>query len=76
MLVYSSRYYYSFFLTPNQRADFPAEPPRRSLDEFAPHEVVAELDKHIVGQYDAKRAVAVAISTPEGFWFFFPSILY
>lgn len=33
----------------------------RQLDEMAPEEIVAELDKHIVGQRDAKRAVAVAI---------------
>ena len=27
-----------------------------------PRQIVAELDKHIVGQNDAKRAVAVALS--------------
>ena len=28
---------------------------------MTPHEIVAELDKHIVGQADAKRAVAIAL---------------
>src|SRR5215469_1260253 len=28
---------------------------------FSPREIVSELDKHIVGQEDAKRAVAVAL---------------
>lgn len=28
---------------------------------LTPTEIVAELDKHIIGQYDAKRAVAIAI---------------
>jgi len=32
-----------------------------NLDELPPQEVVNELDKHIVGQKDAKRAVAVAM---------------
>jgi ATP-dependent HslUV protease ATP-binding subunit HslU len=30
---------------------------------LTPKEIVSELDKHIVGQYDAKRAVAVALRT-------------
>jgi ATP-dependent HslUV protease ATP-binding subunit HslU len=29
--------------------------------ELTPHQIVAELDRHIVGQHDAKRAVAVAL---------------
>jgi ATP-dependent HslUV protease ATP-binding subunit HslU len=32
-----------------------------SLDEMTPRQIVAELDKHVVGQGDAKRAVAIAL---------------
>jgi len=32
-----------------------------SVPNFAPHEIVAELDRFIVGQSDAKRAVAIAM---------------
>ncbi len=32
-----------------------------SLDEMTPREIVAELDKHVVGQRAAKRAVAIAL---------------
>ena len=32
-----------------------------SLDELTPREIVEELDKHVVGQREAKRAVAVAL---------------
>ncbi len=31
------------------------------LDELTPAEIVRELDKHVVGQADAKRAVAIAL---------------
>ena len=31
------------------------------LDELTPREIVRELDKHVIGQADAKRAVAVAL---------------
>ena len=31
------------------------------MPEFTPQEIVAELDKHIVGQGEAKRAVAIAL---------------
>jgi len=31
------------------------------LDELTPREIVAELDKHVIGQADAKRAVAIAL---------------
>jgi ATP-dependent HslUV protease ATP-binding subunit HslU len=31
------------------------------LDELTPREIVAELDKYVVGQSDAKRAVAIAL---------------
>lgn len=34
--------------------------PLKSLD-LMPQEIVAELDKHIIGQHDAKRAVAIAL---------------
>ncbi len=32
-----------------------------SLEELTPREIVAELDKYVVGQADAKRAVAIAL---------------
>jgi ATP-dependent HslUV protease ATP-binding subunit HslU len=35
--------------------------PRLKLDELTPRQIVAELDKYIVGQEAAKRAVAVAL---------------
>src|SRR5450755_3606413 len=31
------------------------------LDELTPREIVAELDKHVVGQADARRSVAIAL---------------
>jgi ATP-dependent HslUV protease ATP-binding subunit HslU len=31
------------------------------LDELTPREIVLELDKYVVGQADAKRAVAIAL---------------
>ncbi len=31
------------------------------MSEFTPQEIVSELDKHIIGQDDAKRAVAIAL---------------
>jgi ATP-dependent HslUV protease ATP-binding subunit HslU len=31
------------------------------LDELSPRQIVSELDKHVVGQKDAKRAVAIAL---------------
>ena len=34
---------------------------RPALDELTPREIVRELDKHVVGQQDAKKAVAVAL---------------
>ena len=48
------------------RVDVPAngavEPPAEDwLDELTPRQIVAELDKYIVGQTDAKRAVAIAL---------------
>ncbi|HEX3740588.1 MAG TPA: ATP-dependent protease ATPase subunit HslU [Terriglobales bacterium] len=38
-----------------------AEEEQLALDELTPREIVAELDKHVVGQNDAKRAVAIAL---------------
>ncbi len=38
-----------------------AEEQELSLDELTPREIVAELDKHVVGQTAAKRAVAIAL---------------
>jgi ATP-dependent HslUV protease ATP-binding subunit HslU len=38
-----------------------AEEEQLALDELTPREIVAELDKHVIGQKDAKRAVAVAL---------------
>src|SRR5208283_858289 len=32
-----------------------------ALDELTPREIVRELDKHVIGQKDAKRAVAIAL---------------
>ncbi len=31
------------------------------MTDFSPREIVSELDRHIVGQSDAKRAVAIAL---------------
>src|SRR5881398_471687 len=30
-------------------------------NDFSPREIVSELDKHIIGQHEAKRAVAIAL---------------
>src|ERR671934_2553012 len=38
-----------------------AEEEQLALDELTPREIVAELDKHVVGQNAAKRAVAIAL---------------
>ena len=34
---------------------------RPALDELTPREIVRELDKHVIGQPEAKRAVAIAL---------------
>ena len=38
-----------------------AEEEQVGLDELTPREIVAELDKHVVGQQAAKRSVAIAL---------------
>src|ERR1700726_3575341 len=47
------------YLPGEQRQAEPESPP--SFDELTPREIVAELDKYIVGQNPAKRAVAIAL---------------
>jgi ATP-dependent HslUV protease ATP-binding subunit HslU len=47
------------YLPGEQRQTEPDAPP--SFDELTPREIVAELDKYIVGQAAAKRAVAIAL---------------
>jgi len=34
---------------------------KQSMTSFSPREIVSELDRHIIGQRDAKRAVAIAL---------------
>jgi ATP-dependent HslUV protease ATP-binding subunit HslU len=53
---------------PSSKTDFMAiylpgtvEEEQIALDELTPREIVAELDKHVIGQKDAKRAVAIAL---------------
>jgi ATP-dependent HslUV protease ATP-binding subunit HslU len=38
-----------------------AEEEQLALDELTPREIVVELDKYVIGQKDAKRAVAIAL---------------
>ena len=38
-----------------------AEEEQLALDDLTPREIVAELDKYVIGQKDAKRAVAIAL---------------
>ena len=33
------------------------------MSSMTPQEIVSELDRHIVGQHEAKRAVAIALRT-------------
>ena len=42
-------------------AEQPAEEEEAWLDELTPRQIVAELDKYIVGQDDAKKAVAIVL---------------
>ena len=32
-----------------------------ALDEMTSRQIVSELDKHVIGQHDAKRSVAIAL---------------
>ena len=50
-------------LTDQRSADLPAEPdaPPPWLEELPPRQIVAELDRYIVGQSAAKKAVAIAV---------------
>src|SRR3546814_1424805 len=34
---------------------------RKAMSAFSPREIVSELDRYIIGQHDAKRAVAIAL---------------
>ena len=43
------------------RLDSPGEKPRDKEAELTPEEIVAELDKYIIGQGAAKKAVAIAL---------------
>ena len=38
-----------------------ADEEQLALDDLTPREIVAELDKHVIGQHAAKRAVAIAL---------------
>jgi ATP-dependent HslUV protease ATP-binding subunit HslU len=38
-----------------------ADEEQLALDELTPREIVSELDKYVIGQHDAKRAVAIAL---------------
>ena len=44
---------------PSQHGNGAEETPL--LDELTPREIVRELDKYVIGQADAKKAVAVAL---------------
>ena len=45
------------FRIPNPKSRIPAKP----MSELTPREIVNELDRYIIGQQDAKRAVAIAL---------------
>jgi ATP-dependent HslUV protease ATP-binding subunit HslU len=50
------------FLMPGEKAEPAAEPaPKKTPGSLTPREIVAELDKFIIGQKRAKKAVAVAL---------------
>ena len=43
------------------KSSTPRKPRLRGLDEMSPREIVAELDRYVVGQQAAKKAVAIAL---------------
>jgi ATP-dependent HslUV protease ATP-binding subunit HslU len=48
-------------MTAAEKMDFPAGEAANTGAAMTPREIVAELDKHIVGQHAAKKAVAIAL---------------
>jgi ATP-dependent HslUV protease ATP-binding subunit HslU len=46
---------------PRTKSGDDAKEPRDPMTTFSPREIVSELDRYIVGQNDAKRAVAIAL---------------
>ena len=52
---------YRLEVLPDERYLGPPLPAGDRMSELTPKEIVAELDRHIVGQSDAKRAVAIAL---------------
>jgi ATP-dependent HslUV protease ATP-binding subunit HslU len=48
-------------VTPQAAADPPDTSPPRDEDDLRPAEIVRRLDEYIIGQSDAKRAVAIAL---------------
>src|SRR5215831_18847377 len=52
----------TFAFTPTRKSSSKVwSPSRKRMTSFSPREIVSELDRHIVGQRDAKRAVAIAV---------------
>ena len=54
-----------FHLSRSLRRSFFRVSNRSYLSEFNPEEIVEKLDKLVIGQEDAKRAVAIAMRTRE-----------
>src|SRR5216684_1041490 len=46
---------------PTTRSPLKSSPPEVLATSFSPREIVSELDRYIVGQNEAKRAVAIAL---------------
>src|SRR5215831_3321591 len=52
----------TFAFTPTRKSSSKVwSPSRKHMTSFSPREIVSELDRHIIGQRDAKRAVAIAL---------------
>src|SRR5262245_55109803 len=52
----------TFAFTPTMKSSSKVwSPSRKRMTSFSPREIVSELDRHIIGQRDAKRAVAIAL---------------